>query len=277
MSSDVQDAGWRQTFALSALILSVLAVIWFLAAALGTKFGLWGWQFGLGQMYFSWGPIVVGITGAVALAALVVSLIGAPRKRPFMLALGALFISGALIGRLFGLAAGAQSLPPIHDVQTDWERPVAFSQTLLDARETAGALNQVLANPVIPDGANARWPGMGGMSNADAQAGAIEEERYEAIAPLTVGDAPGAVFDRAMGVVERRGWEVVTSDKAAGVIEATETSFWFGFKDDVAIRITAEGAGSRVDMRSVSRVGLSDLGANQKRIYLFLQDVNASR
>jgi fatty-acyl-CoA synthase len=54
--------------------------------------------------------------------------------------------------------------------------------------------------------------------------------------------------------------------EAPGRIEATATSFWYGFKDDVLVRIRPEGGGSRVDLRSVSRVGLSDLGANCERI-----------
>ena len=65
------------------------------------------------------------------------------------------------------------------------------------------------------------------------------------------------------------GWEVVDADVGTGVIEATDTTLWFGFKDDVVIRITPTTAGSRIDMRSLSRVGRSDVGANAARIRKF--------
>ncbi|MEX2241047.1 MAG: DUF1499 domain-containing protein [Burkholderiales bacterium] len=67
------------------------------------------------------------------------------------------------------------------------------------------------------------------------------------------------------------GWEIVATDAAAGRIEATDTTFWFGFKDDVVIRVEGDGAGSRVDVRSVSRVGVGDVGANAKRIRAYLR------
>ena len=66
------------------------------------------------------------------------------------------------------------------------------------------------------------------------------------------------------------GWEIVASDPAAGRIEATDTTFWFGFKDDVVVRVAAAPDGSRVDVRSLSRVGLSDVGTNAARIRKYL-------
>ena len=70
------------------------------------------------------------------------------------------------------------------------------------------------------------------------------------------------------------GMEFVTRSQNSGVLEATASTQWFGFKDDVAIRIRAEGEGSRIDIRSVSRVGLSDLGANAKRIVAITSQLN---
>jgi uncharacterized protein (DUF1499 family) len=71
-------------------------------------------------------------------------------------------------------------------------------------------------------------------------------------------------------VAEELGWEIVAADRAAMRIEAVDTTWWFGFKDDMVIRITPEETGARVDIRSVSRVGKSDVGANAKRIRKFL-------
>ena len=80
----------------------------------------------------------------------------------------------------------------------------------------------------------------------------------------------GAPFDRALRTARSMGWQIIDDNKAAGRIEATATTFWFGFMDDIVIRIRADGSGSRVDVRSESRVGVSDLGKNAERIAKFL-------
>ena len=82
-------------------------------------------------------------------------------------------------------------------------------------------------------------------------------------------------FDRALAVAQAQGWEIVTADKSSGRIEATETTRWFGFTDDVVVRLTPWGAGTRVDVRSVSRTALGDLGRNARRIRGFLDACRA--
>jgi uncharacterized protein (DUF1499 family) len=73
-------------------------------------------------------------------------------------------------------------------------------------------------------------------------------------------------------VARQTGWKIVDENQAEGRIEATATTRWFGFKDDIVIRIApSAGNGSRVDIRSVSRVGRSDLGTNARRIRAFLE------
>jgi len=67
--------------------------------------------------------------------------------------------------------------------------------------------------------------------------------------------APAQAFERAQQAARSMGWEMVSADPASGRIEATDTTFWFSFKDDVVIRIEPDPAGSQVDVRSVSRVG----------------------
>jgi uncharacterized protein (DUF1499 family) len=81
----------------------------------------------------------------------------------------------------------------------------------------------------------------------------------------------GEAFDRTLSAVRDLGWEVVASDRAAGRIEAVDTTFWFGFKDDVVIRITeVPDGGARIDVRSKSRVGVGDLGTNARRVRALL-------
>jgi uncharacterized protein (DUF1499 family) len=89
---------------------------------------------------------------------------------------------------------------------------------------------------------------------------------YPDVQPLRLAVAPNVAFERAKGAVEEMGWQIAREDPSAGRIEAVATTFWFGFKDDVVIRVSAEGAGSRIDVRSKSRVGVSDLGTNARRI-----------
>jgi uncharacterized protein (DUF1499 family) len=93
-----------------------------------------------------------------------------------------------------------------------------------------------------------------------------QRRAYPDIQPLRLPVAPNIAFERAKGAIEEAGWQIAREDPSAGRIEAVATTFWFGFKDDVVIRIAADGPGSRVDMRSKSRVGKGDLGTNAQRI-----------
>lgn len=282
-----QSGGWRGKVALGALLFSIFAVLWFVTAALGTKFGFWSWQFGLLTMMLGLGGIVVIGSLGLAVIGLIVGLIRAPRKRPVMLSIGALLISGLLMGRLAGLGAGAQAVPPIHDIQTDWSDPVVLSNALMTARGTG-------ANPVrYGDEAVFDYQSdspFHGRLIADIQEEAECEsddpdvcedadppKPYRPIRPLILTAAPDAVYTAAEQLARKRGWVIVNKDEEAGLIEATHTSPWFGFKDDIAIRVRAENEGSRVDMRSVSRVGQSDLGANARRISGFLYDLDGQR
>ena len=93
---------------------------------------------------------------------------------------------------------------------------------------------------------------------------------YPYVKPLVSSVSRGEMLTRVEGALGDMGLEVVSVDADAGLIEATDTTFWFGFKDDVAVRVRSEGSGSVVDIRSVSRVGQSDLGKNAERIAAIL-------
>jgi uncharacterized protein (DUF1499 family) len=139
------------------------------------------------------------------------------------------------------------SLPVINDITTDTANPPAFV-AILPRRVDAP----------VP----AAYPG-----GTFAQA---QREAYPDIAPLVLRIPPAAAFAKAEDVARTGGWEIVAADQAAGRIEATATTAWFGFKDDIVVRITPTPQGSRIDVRSVSRVGKSDLGTNAKRIRAYL-------
>jgi len=142
----------------------------------------------------------------------------------------------------------ARRLPPIHDVTTDTADPPVFV-AVLPLR--AGARN------------SAEY---GGDSIA-----ALQQRGYPDIRPLRLDVLPDSAFSRAEDAARAMGWEIVAADAAARRIEATATTRWFGFKDDVVVRVRPDGdTGSRVDVRSVSRVGRSDVGANAARIRAYL-------
>ena len=105
----------------------------------------------------------------------------------------------------------------------------------------------------------------------------VQRAAYPDLMPLAVDAPPRAVLDAARSVAVELDWTIVAVDPAQGVLEATATTFWFGFEDDVAVRVRpGESGGAVVDGRSVSRVGVGDLGANANRMRAFLTRLQAA-
>jgi uncharacterized protein (DUF1499 family) len=142
----------------------------------------------------------------------------------------------------------AQRVPPIHDITTDTENPPAF----------------VAVVPLRKDAPNPA--DYGGSETAAQQLAA-----YPDVKPVLLTVSPEQAFVKALAAAGDMGWEIVEAKSTEGRIEATDTTFWFGFKDDVVVRIRAADHGSRIDVRSVSRVGKSDVGTNAKRIRAYLE------
>ncbi len=192
-----------------------------------------------------------------ALATMVLAIIGiivdVRREARTSTALMAMLLSFIATGSIAALAWKASRVPPIHDVTTDTMQPPPFL-AVLPLRE--GALNPVE---------------YGGPDVA-----AQQKKAFPDIVPLTLKLPPARAFDRALAAARTMGWDLVASDPAGGRIEATATTFWFGFKDDVVIRVTPEPDGSRIDVRSLSRVGGGDIGANAARIRKYLAALKAS-
>ena len=103
----------------------------------------------------------------------------------------------------------------------------------------------------------------------------MQRQGYPDLAPLVLKMPPPEALARAEQAARAMGWEIVAVSPQAGLIEATDTTWWFGFKDDVVVRVSAHPDGSRVDVRSLSRVGASDLGVNAGRIRAYLRRVAA--
>ncbi|HIE94334.1 MAG TPA: DUF1499 domain-containing protein, partial [Acidobacteria bacterium] len=104
----------------------------------------------------------------------------------------------------------------------------------------------------------------------------MQGEGYPDLDTLIVDVPPEQLVDQARDVATAMGWEIVAVDRQAGRLEASDTTFWFGFTDDIVVRARAVTSGTEVDVRSVSRVGMGDLGANARRIQTFLERLAAA-
>ena len=134
-------------------------------------------------------------------------------------------------------------MPAINDITTDTANPPVFV-----------AMVALRAGAPVP----VTYPG---EATATAQ-----HQAYPDIRPIELAAPPAEAFARALDAAKRMGWEIVVADAGAGRIEGTATTPWFGFRDDVVVRVTPTATGSRIDVRSVSRVGKSDLGTNAARV-----------
>lgn len=230
------------------VILAVLCAIALALSGLGVRAGFWTYPTGFAVLrWAAYGGLAATACAIVALAF--------PKAR-----------SGAAGGLLLSICVGlgvaylpwslmrqARALPPIHDITTDLSEPPAF-QAILPLRAAA-------PNPAE----------YGGPEVAAAQ-----RKAYPDIQPLELAVSPEVAFEHALKVARAMGWQVVAADPREGRIEATATTLWFGFRDDIAVRVRPGAVGSRVDARSVSRVGKSDIGTNAKRIREFLAKVQAA-
>jgi len=236
-------------------VLALLLPVWFLVAALGTKFGLLDWRIGFGLMVFRLGSLLLlGVLG-LSVIGLLLALLVKPR-RGWGRALVAVLIPALALGFAASVMSKARAVPPIHDISTNIEDPPVFSRTVLDARGAVGGANPVrsLTEPS---------PALKGRSVGEAGRAA-----YPDIEPVTLAGTVPESLERAAAAARSQGLKDVRIDKAAGTVEAVAESFWFGFRDDVVIRVRPgpDGQGSVVDIRSTSRVGQSDLGANAARV-----------
>ncbi len=231
----------RTTLATLALGLAVLSAVAAAAGLLAIHAGLAapfsGFRvFGLG---------LVGSLPAVVLAlAACIATRGPDRAPGRRIALRALLLSGGMAAIGVLLAIPGLGVPAIHDITTDPDDPPDY----------------VVAPGLAGDAESFAYP----LENGPRQRTA-----YPDLAPIVVGAPPPDTHAAAVRAATALRWDVVHSDASAGALEATSTSRVFRFVDDVSIRVRGEGSGSRVDVRSRSRVGKSDLGANAARIRAF--------
>ncbi|TAN39687.1 MAG: DUF1499 domain-containing protein [Nitrospirae bacterium] len=232
----------------------IIALIAGLAALLSgpcTSHGLWDYRTGISVLRWA---AYGGITAAVLSLIGLISSLRIVIVRGILWALMGVVIGGLVAGLMLYWKQVAESVPRIHDITTDTEDPPRFVAIL---RLHTGNENSAV---------------YGGKDVAS-----LQRKAYPDIVPLMLPLPPDQVFDRALAVARQLGWQIIDTDKVAGRIEAVDTTFWFGFKDDIVIRLSRHTTGSRVDIRSESRVGLGDLGKNAERIRKFLRKMKKER
>lgn len=235
------NAAWLM--AQVSLAIAIANAIAGIFAGIGYRLDLWDYRDGAGALpYVFW--LAAG-TSAVALISVIVGFVVSRLGALFVGGL-ALVIAGTTAYIPWSLRQIIRTVPPIHDVTTDTDNPPQFVHITGTRRKTD--------HPLSYDG---------------PEAAALQKKGYPDIASIVVKAPPQKVFETSKQVLTSMGLEVMDAEPIQGRIEATDRSLLFGFEDNVVLRIVPLQDGTKVDMRSKSRVGRSDLGTNAGRIREF--------
>ncbi|HEX8645007.1 MAG TPA: DUF1499 domain-containing protein [Allosphingosinicella sp.] len=252
---------WRRWAARLAAVAAVLAF--------GAVAAAWIGAFGSAEQWwhFRSGFFVLRCAFYAAAAGALLALLAAFARRRGGEGLGMInilsfVVAAGLLFYLYGLYRTAHSVPPIHDITTNLEDYPRFYR--LRVRDDNLAQ--------VPSGGR---PELDRMTPRDRWR-TLHREAYPDLRTVRVPWSVEETVRRAARIAGERGWEVATVDVRQGVMEAVDTTRFFRFQDNVVVRvtpITGGGEGSMVDMRSISRVGVSDVGTNAERIREFLADL----
>ena len=241
----------------AALILSIGAVLAALIAAAGSGQGAWHFRTGFTVLQYALIAALIGVV--LALAGLIASRGGAMHRLTWRNVL-ALILAGGFALYLGSQIATARSVPAIHDVTTDIDDVPKFYR-LVVRRDNMDNIPDLGRRDLAALPPREGWR-------------AVHRQYYDDLRTVRVDWTVPQTIERAEELARERGWEIVTSDPRSGVLEAVDTSTFFRFKDNVMVRARpAAPGGTDVDMRSISRVGASDVGVNAERIRSFLKDL----
>jgi len=243
------------------IVLAVGGLAAALIAAIGSGAGAWSFMTGFSVLTFAFFATIAGGLLAV-IAFFLARRTGLQTGRLNLLAL---VIAVAFSGYLLNQIATARQVPAIHDATTD----------LVDVPQFAALKVRADNLENIPDAGSPELAAL----DPESRWKAIHRKSYGDLRTLRLPQTVAEVTTRAEGLAMARGWQIAQTDRQAGTVEATATTLFFRFKDDVVIRVRADPArpgGSIVDMRSISRVGQSDIGVNAQRIRSFLADLQAA-
>lgn len=164
----------------------------------------------------------------------------------------ALLLSTIAIAIPLSMLNKGKSVPPIHDISTDLVNPPEF----------------VAIAPLRADAPNP-------VEYAGVEVATQQRAAYPELQTLNYTQSKSELVEATKQVIDHLGWQLVNIDADQGIVEATDRTMWFGFKDDVIVRITDKGSERLVDIRSKSRVGGSDLGKNAERIHGFIEELDS--
>lgn len=217
--------------------------------------GPFGYKFGVTGLGPSLVSILVALVGAVLVfvVGLVMMIVAIKKSLPKDRNLIVLAMALSLVPMLFVVPQmlKARSVPAIHDISTDVVNPPEFSVLVAERSETDNDL--IYEDEVV------------GSDTAS-----VQQNAYPAVKTFESELSVPEVVERAASLLTEQGLEVANADAESGIVEATATTTWFGFKDDVVVRAVSDNGVTLIDVRSVSRVGRSDIGANAARIEKFI-------
>jgi uncharacterized protein (DUF1499 family) len=234
------------------MVLGVAAICGIAELIAGPAYRLGWWGLGSAFQALQWALFVDVAAIVVALAAAILAYKVRARRALFVSVAG-LIVSVIVAGPPVYLWRQAEGLPHIHDITTDIGNPPRFV-SVVPLRK--GASNSTDYSDVTA---------------------ALQRQAYPDIGPASLNVPPAQALKLAERTARALGWDIVAVAPDDLRIEATDTTPMFGFKDDIVIRVTASSSGSRVDARSLSRIGGSDLGTNAKRIRSFMRELDASK
>jgi uncharacterized protein (DUF1499 family) len=234
---------WGFRLALFSVVVAVLAVLGLRLGIMPLPIALFA---GLG------GGFILGLI-AIVLSAIGLVMTLTSGKSGRGTALAAIFLSLAVVAPVGSAVMNGSSVPPIHDISTDLTDPPIFVAVRAQRTPTHNSLDR----------------------SAPENLAELQQTAYPDIQPILLDRHPGAAFEDALQAAQAQGWEIVSVAVEEGRIEATDTTALMGFKDDIVIRVRNENGAAQVDVRSASRVGESDLGANAARIRAFRDALKA--
>ena len=259
MNTDtVPKSGWGQRLSWLSFVLSIGGLLSALVAAAGSGADFWSFGTGFFILRYAFYAAIVGGLGAV-LALIISYRTGVSTLRLNVISF---VVAAAFVFYLSNQISTAKSVPAIHDVATNLDDLPQFQTLIVRADNLDG----------VPDDGR---PDLAALKPDDRWK-QIHREAYGDIRTVRIPAPPESALQQIEALVADRGWQVAKVDRQAGTIEATDTTFFFRFKDDVIVRVRADPArpgASLIDMRSISRVGGSDVGVNAKRIRAFFRDL----
>ncbi len=228
-----------------------------LTAPFGVWIGVWDFRRGFDLLRKAH-DFALWFSLAALILALVVVAVGLKQSQSGLVRLAILALIGAGVGSLTYFipetfrAPEGENYPPIHDISTDTVTPPTFVAVL--------PLRANAANTVVYGGSEGMTP---------EKLAELQKQAYPDIQPWQSNESKQVVFEKALAAVQQLGWDLVDQNFNEGRIEATDTTLWFRFKDDVVVIVTESNGMTTVNARSVSRVGRGDVGANAKRLRKF--------